>query len=327
MVSISDLIALVGAFLSSLLLLALVLRFAVRLGLVAAPNERSSHSDERPTGGGVAIVVPVFSALLWLFFDGTSYAGGVAIACGGLALIGYLDDVRDLGAGLRFGCQLLAVVIALWALALGYPWWVLAAIGFLLLWHVNLYNFMDGIDGIAAVQTLVFCLGVQALGAGLPGAPGLLLWAMTGATLGFTAYNWPPARIFMGDVGSLFLGLLIGVLAIQLHELGQVPIVASLILLTGFWFDASYTLGIRLLSGQKFTQAHRSHLYQRVTDRLGHKGTTLLFGAMAVCYLLPLAWASMRFSGWAYACLAIAVLPYLLGAIHFKAGRLLPESA
>ncbi len=326
MVSIAALIALIGAFLSSTLLIALVLRFALRLGLVAEPNERSSHSDERPTGGGVAIVLPVLCALLWLFLGGESLAGGLAVAGGGLALIGYFDDVRDLGAGLRFGCQALAVGIALWALPLSYPWWALAAIGFLLLWHVNLYNFMDGIDGIAAVQTLVFCLGVQLLAGGLSGAAGLLLWAVIGATLGFAAFNWPPARIFMGDVGSLFLGLLIGSLALLLDELGQVPMMASLILLTGFWFDASYTLGIRMLSGQKFTQAHRSHLYQRMSDRLGHGGTTVLFGAMGALYLLPLAWASIRYPGWAYACLALATLPYLLSAMRLKAGRLLEST-
>ena len=129
MVSMPVLTGLVSAFVASLLLVALVLRFSVRLGLVSAPNERSSHSDERPTGGGLAIVVPVLVCLIWLSLAGSSVNTSLVVGCGGLALIGYLDDVRELSARLRFGLQALAVGIVLFGLGLGYPLWLLGCVG------------------------------------------------------------------------------------------------------------------------------------------------------------------------------------------------------
>ena len=126
----------------------------------------------------------------------------------------------------------------------------------------------------------------------------------------------------MGDVGALVLGLVIGALVIDLHRTGQVPAAASIILLTGFWFDASYTLCVRMLTGQPFTQAHRSHLYQRLSDRLGHLGTTSVFMVAGLIWLFPLAWLSMRYPGWTAAWISIAVLPYMAGAVTLRAGRL-----
>jgi len=173
------------------------------------------------------------------------------------------------------------------------------------------------------VQTLVFCLGVALIAGGVDGLPGLLIWVTAGATLGFLAFNWPPARLFMGDVGALFLGLLIAALVLLLNADGTLGVVPSLVLLTGFWFDASYTLCVRMFTGQPFTRPHRSHLYQRLTDRLGHRRTTMLFGAMGFVWLLPLAWLAERHVGWGPVLLGVAVLPYLAGALAFRAGRVL----
>ncbi len=108
----------------------------------------------------------------------------------------------------------------------------------------------------------------------------------------------------MGDVGSQFQGLVMGVVVLELHRSGQVPLVASLILLGGFWIDASYTLCVRMLTGQEFTRPYRSHLYQRVADRLGHGRATTLFGLVGVFWLLPL-----------------AAGPFLAGAAALGAGR------
>jgi Fuc2NAc and GlcNAc transferase len=179
---------------------------------------------------------------------------------------------------------------------------------------------MDGIDGIAAVQTLLYCVGVLLLAQGVEGEWGLLLWTISGATVGFLAFNWPPAKIFMGDVGALVLGLVLGTVVVALDQTGEVPFVASIILLSGFWFDASYTLCVRILTGQAFTQAHRSHLYQRLSDRLGHLGATSAFAALGMFWLLPLAWLSVRQPEWALACLLVAPVPYLGGALALKAG-------
>ena len=326
MVPAAPLTAIFASFSASLALLGLMLFLAPRLGLIAQPNERSSHSRATPTMGGLAIVVPVLGFLA----AGADHEGrvmlGFLVSASLLALVGFLDDLRELGAGLRLCCQGLAVAALLFSLALPLPWVLVVMTGVALLWHINLFNFMDGIDGIAAVQTLLFCLGTQLLAGGLEGATGMLNWVIVGGTMGFLAFNWPPARIFMGDVGALVLGLVLGGLVIVYHRSGEVPFVASIILLSGFWFDASYTLCVRILTGQRFAEAHRSHLYQKVTDRLGHLGTTLLFAVLGTFWLLPLAWLSLRGPAWGAAALIAATLPYLVGAVVLKAGRADPEA-
>ena len=313
-----------SSFVASLLLLALILNLAGRFELLAHPNARSSHLVATPTVGGIAIVVPIVILLAILSLNGNGSEDGMMlrllIAVSFLALIGFLDDLKGLGAGARLLCQAASVALMVEGFDLSVPLFWLAVIGFLLLWHVNLFNFMDGIDGIAAVQTLLYCVGVLLLADGVPGGWGLLLWTISGASIGFLAYNWPPARIFMGDVGALVLGLVLGVLVVALAESGEVPFIASIILLSGFWFDASYTLCVRMLTGQPFTQAHRSHLYQRLSDRLGHLGATSAFAVLGLIWLLPLAWLSMAEPRWALACLLAAPMPYLIGALVFKAG-------
>ena len=315
---------LVGSFVLALALVALVAKLADRMALLAEPNERSSHQVAKPTIGGIAIVIPALGCLATAALQGEGIALGVLLGGAGLALLGLLDDLLDLGAGVRFFCQILAVIVVVYSLSLEFSVLMLAAVGFVLLWQVNLFNFMDGIDGIAATQVLIFGIGTQILGGGVSGWAGELELVLIGSTLGFLAFNWPPARIFMGDVGSLFLGLVTGVLAIELADSGRVPLVASIVLLTGFWFDATYTLCVRMVTQQKFTQAHRSHLYQRLTDRIGHLRTTLLFAAMGFGWLLTLARLAIEYPDWSLLIVLLAVLPYLTGAIVLRAG--LPAS-
>ena len=314
----------VWSFVSSLLLLALHIQLAKRFELLAHPNARSSHAKATPTMGGIAIVVPVIVLLAAFAWNQGMAEHGMMfrllIAVTFLAAVGFLDDLKGLSAGVRLVCQAACVALLLEGFGLSLPLFWLAAIGILLLWHVNLYNFMDGIDGIAAVQTLLFCLGVHVLAQGVEGGWGLLLWTVSGAIVGFLAFNWPPAKVFMGDVGALVLGLVVGTVVIALDQSGEVPFVASIILLSGFWFDASYTLCVRMLTGQAFTEAHRSHLYQRLSDRVGHLGTTSAFAVLGMIWLLPLAWLSVRQPQWALACLFAAPVPYLTGALVLKAG-------
>lgn len=318
---------LIASFAAGAVLAAVVIRVARRFELVAVPNERSSHDSRTPTVGGIAIALPVLVLLGWAAASGDGLALALLVAAAGLALVGLIDDVWNLAAAPRFLCQILAVGLLLWQLSPETHWvgWLL--IGFLMLWHVNLFNFMDGIDGIAGVQVLLFCVGVQLLAGGFDGLPGSLTWVISGATLGFLAFNWPPARLFMGDVGSLFLGLLIAVLVALLDQRQILTFIPSIIVLTGFWFDASYTLCVRMLTGQPFTRPHRSHLYQRVADRVGHRGTTLAFAGLGVVWLLPLAWLASRFETWGPLLLVAATLPYLAGAILLKAGRSQPPGA
>ncbi|MEM9624444.1 MAG: hypothetical protein AAF993_22580, partial [Pseudomonadota bacterium] len=199
----------------------------------------------------------------------------------------------------------------LFSLQLGLPLWLLMLIAVAMVWFINLYNFMDGIDGIAAVQCLLFCVGVQILALQLPGWSGALVWLLSGATLAFLAFNWPPAKIFMGDVGSQFLGLLLGGLVLYLWQQDFVPLVGSLILLAGFWFDATYTLCVRMATGQAYTQAHRSHLYQRLAQRRGHLWTTVAFLLYGLAWLLPLAFAATQHNRGAGAAADMATYPQL----------------
>jgi Fuc2NAc and GlcNAc transferase len=318
-----------GAALVAAVLTRIFIEVARRRSILAIPNERSSHAIPTPTLGGAAIALPV---LVW-----TAYRVGQDPLCwsvvfggGALTVLGLLDDLRDLSARVRFPIQCVAVGIAIGAVPLAMPLvlepfeirpkWLVAGLDFLIvLWMVNLYNFMDGIDGIAASQCIVFCAGVLLIGH--PAAfMHEFLWLLLGATAGFLWFNRPPARIFMGDVASGLLGLLVGVISLTLDARGQMPLVASLILLAGFWFDATYTLCVRIATGQKFASAHRSHLYQRYAGRFGHGRTTAMFIGYALMWLMPLAWLCTRLPQWSIAWLLLAILPLAVAAARARAG-------
>ena len=243
------------------------------------------------------MVITLLVYLGWqLLIDAPGSAG---LFAGGLllALVGLRDDLSELAALPRLLCHVAAVALVLYGLALPLHWLLLGVIGFVMVWHVNLFNFMDGIDGIAVSQLLLFCVGVLIVSGGVPGWLGELIWLTAGTVvLAFAAFNWPPAKIFMGDVGSGFFGLLVGFLVVALAQAEIVPFIASVILLTGFWFDASYTLCVRIVSGQRFASAHRSHLYQILAARRGHRWTTGLFVAYGLCWLLPLSALAAEFS-------------------------------
>jgi Fuc2NAc and GlcNAc transferase len=181
---------------------------------------------------------------------------------------------------------------------------------------------MDGIDGLAAAQALVFAAGAQIVALGVPGWTGDLLWLLCGCSVGFLVFNWPPARLFMGDVGSGFLGFLSGALALLLWWQQTLPLATSLILFSVFWLDTSYTLIVRMFTSQAFTQPHRSHLYQKLAARRGHSWTTVFYLVYALFWLLPLAWASVRLTAPSAAVwwLLPALLPPLAAAGWLAAG-------
>ena len=316
------LMLLVAGFAATALLAGLLVALARRRGLLAVPNARSFHSVATPAIGGVGFALPI---LVYVGFRSQSAPelGGLLAGAAGLALVGLVDDLRETGRGLRMAAQLLALALVFWTLQPGWPWWAYAPVALLLLWQVNLYNFMDGIDGLVAVQTLFFCLAAHALTGGVPGWEGALLWLVAGAMLGFLVHNWTPARIFMGDTGSVFLGLLIGVAAVQLIVQYGVPALACPILLTAFWFDATYTLCVRIATRQPFTEPHRSHLYQKLAARFGTLWTLVGFSALCVLWLLPLAAAAASFAdspALGVAFQVLAALPLAVLAWRFGAG-------
>ncbi|WP_295515543.1 glycosyltransferase family 4 protein [uncultured Pseudomonas sp.] len=282
-------------------------RYALSGGLLDEPNARSSHQVATPRGGGLAFVAVfvigcfALQGLGWL----DTATGSVLVGAGLLvAVLGFVDDHRHVGAGWRLLGHFLAAFLALlWlggygalpgslAQALDLPIAVILALGaFYLVWLLNLYNFMDGIDGIAAVEALSACLGMALLYglAGysqLLGAPLLLAAAVTG----FLLWNFPPARIFMGDVGSGFLGLVLGMLSLQAALVELSLFWAWVILLGVFIVDATWTLLRRMIRGKKPYEAHRTHAYQWASRRhRSHRAVTLAVLGINLFWLLPIA--------------------------------------
>jgi Fuc2NAc and GlcNAc transferase len=314
------LVALPVAFGTASLLTGMVRRYALSRALVDIPNPRSSHLVPTPRGGGLAIVLTFLASVACLY--GLGHLSGHltwALMTGGsvVALAGWLDDHVNLPVGIRLAAQFLAATAAVVALngfeSLELGWYkiplgisgsLLAVVG--IVWMVNLYNFMDGIDGIAGVEAVT-----TAIFAGLflawKGAPGLaILCAVLASTVaGFLVWNWPPAKIFMGDVGSGFLGYVFGVVALATEKVDVLPVFVWIILLGVFICDASVTLITRLKKKEKVWQAHRNHFYQRavqagyshrfVTSWTGMLNVLLgVLSAVAVAFprLLPLAAAA-----------------------------------
>lgn len=267
-----------AAFLGSLLLTGAVRRYAVRI-LLDVPNERSSHERPTPRGGGLAIAVAFLGAAAVagaLALVPGSLAWGLAAGGAVVALTGWIDDHRNLSARVRFPVQVAAAAGAVaavgglpslsWgggAVSLGPGGFVLGVVG--VVWSLNLFNFMDGIDGIAAGEALSLGLwgGFLLVAAGDP-ALAVLAFAAAAAAAGFLPWNWAPARIFMGDVGSSLLGFAVAVLALASENRGAVPLLAWAILYALFIVDATATLVRRALRRERVHEAHRLHAYQRL---------------------------------------------------------------
>ncbi|MCZ6618145.1 MAG: glycosyl transferase [Gammaproteobacteria bacterium] len=314
--------ALFAGFLSAVVLQVPIIKCAKHFRLYALPNARSFHEVPTPSMGGLAFVIPIIAYLGVV--DAVDASAGLALGMWSaltlVAAVGLWDDLLELSAKVRFSCHWIAVVWVLWYLDPAWHWAVVGLVALAVVWHINLFNFMDGIDGIAAVQCLLFCLSVQVLAGGVAGWQGDLLWLTVGGMVGFLVYNWPPARVFMGDVGSGFLGLLLGLLTVEIWHSETLPLIACLTLLAGFWFDATYTLCVRMITGQAFTEAHRSHLYQLVAERKGHLWTTVAYSVFATAWLLPLAWLVVRFPAVSLLWLLISVLPLAVLAVLLRAG-------
>lgn len=281
-------------------------RYALSRSLMDIPNARSSHTIPTPRGGGVAIVLGFLLAIIILWrvdFLPSELVLALAGAGSLVALTGFVDDHGHIPAGWRLLAHFAAAAWGLYwigglppltvfgfELALGWFGNLLAAV--YLVWLLNLYNFMDGIDGIAGIEAITVCIGGAVL-FWLGGyadkttlLPGLILVA---ATIGFLIWNFPPAKIFMGDAGSGFVGMLLGLFSVVAAHVDQTLFWGWIILLGAFIVDATVTLTRRVLAGKAFYEAHRSHAYQYLSRKLGeHKKVSLLFGAINLIWLLPI---------------------------------------
>jgi Fuc2NAc and GlcNAc transferase len=189
-----------------------------------------------------------------------------------------------------------------------------------MLWLVNLYNFMDGIDGIAATQCVLACGAAALLCAQGVASHYALFCLLLGAShLGFLVWNWPPARLFMGDAGSVPTGFLLAALALLGSVQGQLHPACWLVLLAAFITDASWTLLWRMATGQPFTRPHRLHAYQRLSVHWGsHRSVDLLLVVVFMCWLLPLAWLLQNNPDHAFLLVILAYLPLLLGMAKIR---------
>lgn len=325
--------------LASMLLTWGLRRYALAHSLMDIPNERSSHDIPTPRGGGVSIVLTFLLGLIVLGKVGflPTFLFWALFGSGALtALIGWGDDRLDLPARLRLPGHFIGAV---WALAwLGglpeLPWFgveinlgiaghILAAI--YLVWLLNLYNFMDGINGIAGIEAVTVCAGgivlfviSNAQAEGMWMLPALL----AAATVGFLFWNFPKARIFMGDAGSGFLGLVLGVLSIRAGWIASELFWGWVILLGAFIVDSTVTLLRRALRGEKVYEAHRSHAYQHAAQKYGsHTPVTLAYGAINLFWLLPV--AAFVVAGLLDGVLGVVVayVPLLGAAVWFGAGK------
>jgi UDP-N-acetylmuramyl pentapeptide phosphotransferase/UDP-N-acetylglucosamine-1-phosphate transferase len=293
-----------SALLSAGLIVALrpvLVRYAL-----ARPNARSSHKTPTPQGGGIAVLAATLmagaGALALGASDGREWAivGAAAIV---LAVVGAADDIRPLGTIPRllpqFAAVTVVVVLATEGVRILPPWmpsWLER--GFLIVggvWFVNLVNFMDGLDWmtVAEVVPITACLAMLGLSGALPAGPALTAAALLGAMLGFAPFNKPVARLFLGDVGSLPIGLLVGWMLLRLAGTGALA--AALLLPLYYLADATLTLCKRLARGERVWQAHRTHFYQQATDN-GYSVMAVaahVFGlnlALAALALVTLAW-------------------------------------
>lgn len=328
----------VAALALSALLTGIVRRLALARGLLDVPNARSSHIEVTPRGGGLAMMLVATAASIALAYLGripldlflALVGGGTAVAA-----IGFMDDRRPMPAWLRL---VVHVSAAIWALAwigapaavrvgaqiipLGWAGAILTTLG--IVWTLNLFNFMDGIDGIAASEAIFMACGgaLLMLGSGTSTGAATVGLILGATCCGFLLWNWPPAKIFMGDVGSGYLGYVIAILILSAARDNSNAVWVWLILGGAFFVDATVTLVRRTVGGDRIFEAHRSHAYQWLARRWGsHRRVTVALTALNLLWLFPCAYLTLLYPSRA-AWIALASLtPLVIAAIAAGAGR------
>lgn len=301
------------------------------------PNARSSHSSPTPRGGGISIVITMLAVIAYL---GSTAILPVPVAVGYflagvlVAGVGWVDDHGHVSSGVRLLVHFLAAALIVYSVG-GLPHLIfvqgsvdlglfgdtLALIA--IVWMLNLYNFMDGIDGIAGVEAATATiLGGWMLASSDPVSASVnLSFFMAASTIGFLMLNFPPAKIFMGDAGSGFLGLMLAALGLYSAHHDPRFVWIWLILFGVFVVDATFTLLRRLARTERVNQAHRSHAYQNASRRFGgHRPVTLSVVVINVCWLGPVALAVYSGKIPGVVALVVAYLPLVGLAIYLKAG-------
>ena len=331
-------VLLLGIFLAAQWITGRFARPDFALTVLDVPGARSSHAVATPRGGGMAIVLTTVGALVILGALGVMKWQEVWGLVGGgivVALVGFADDHKNIAPQWRLlGHFVAATWVVAWLggvpavrmfgsdLSLGVVGDIFATI--YLVWLVNLTNFMDGIDGIAGVEAITVSIGGTLLY--VTTVPGTTYWlvplVLATATFGFLVWNWPPAKIFMGDGGSGFLGLVLAALSLQAAWIAPTLLWSWLIMMGVFIVDATVTLIQRVVRGERFYEAHRSHAYQHAAQRVGsHLPVVLGVGTINLGWLLPIALLVARGAIDGFMGLVIAYIPLMVAALWLKAGQ------
>jgi Fuc2NAc and GlcNAc transferase len=341
-------------FLFSLGLTGLARFYALRRGLMDRPNQRSSHQVETPRGGGIAFVLTYLSYLVYLLSgaDGLDDSPHLALLLGGglVVMIGFIDDHRHVPATVRFIVHLVAAAVAvillpmpavdLWPGITLQGIWLNLLYVIALVWLLNLYNFMDGIDGIASLQGISVLCGAVLILTFNQSTIGVAQWMLmlAACVAGFLSWNWPPAKIFMGDAGSGFIGYALGVFALYSATLHPISLWSWLILLGLFVVDASWTLVVRVLNGEKWYQPHARHAYQHLARQrqsvyvarglevgrcraFAHRSVILQGLLINLLWLFPLAWFAALYPAYGLALTLIALTPLVILVRRLRAGQ------
>ncbi len=342
------------AFLTTFALTWLILVFTKNIGFLDRPTKRSSHITPTPHGGGLSFVITFLTALglSYIFFDDgakpepailfTFLFGGSLVA-----IVGLLDDRSNLPVSWRLLSHALAALVVsimvgiptiplgIWNLDLG--WWGLPLIVLAIVWVENLFNFMDGIDGIAGVEVLTVAGGAILILLTESQGSFSIFWMLIliAGVAGFMLWNWSPARIFMGNTASVFLGFSLAAFAVITSLEGSANIWTWLILLGVFFVDATFTLLRRMQRRERWYLAHRSHAYQKISQQLASDSNQPTEQARArahrlVCYgviginvfwLLPWAWLSVLYPGLGLPFSVTALLPLVMVTASVRAGE------
>lgn len=291
-----------GLILLSYFLTFIIRKLALKHSLLDIPNERSSHEIPTPRGGGVAIVISWFLGISMLWhFDLLDTNLFLALLSGIiLAIVSFIDDVFTLPPFVRLIAQFLSALLALIfikditpvsisGLNIGNQFFLYPVVLIGIVWFINLFNFLDGIDGYASLEAITV-------------SSALLLFTkdplnviIIAAVAGFLIWNWPKAKIFMGDIGSTQLGFILAITGIWYHNENQLSVMHWLMLTSLFWFDASLTLFRRWRSREKLSVAHRKHVYQRaVQSGLSHR-ETILYSLLINASIVILVMLSRKF--------------------------------
>jgi Fuc2NAc and GlcNAc transferase len=294
-----------GSTLACWLVLSILVKTKCRALVLDLPNQRSLHTQPTPKGGGVVIVGVIILTsviLVWCFSGINDIFAALGISALGFGAVGWWDDHRSLRVRNKLLVEFAIGMGVIWLIDLPrefqfsgvaipalLPILVVPIMILWVVWMANLYNFMDGVDGLVGSQA-IFSSIVIAGWFLLYGDVGMALFcvALAGAGIGFLVFNWPPARVFLGDVGSLTLGVVFALLALHGVTKYQMPVSAFLLLYGVFLFDATATLGRRYLTGERWWEAHATHFYQRaVRSGVGHASVSILalFGSGCLAVL------------------------------------------